>query len=441
MGNDMSSFSQFTGGGFVGEITAAPSGTWQANPTFNGREYLKTGVVKAYSSTYSTLSTNLPTATSQTTSTATDTNWSNYISGGLSNYKGYKLEKGGSYYYLFLMGNYQNYSNVILFSYGTSLTSAPAGNSGSYGNYGVYDSITFNGYAIWQLIYNNSGAATQSCSIGYSNSTTQTYVTDDAAVLYGRVFAASPTLCTSVRVANLNGATANIKTSTNGTTWTDRTPSITTSASSVVRAVYSTVGSTFIYVTDNGTIYTTPDGYTLTARTTPAGTPSPGSVYGPSMCVAAGPSATLISLGGYTSAGGPYLLRTTDGVNFTLINLATANNLGGAFTANIVPQIVYDTTTSRFLMSALSNGNVYAYSSDGITWTLASTKIYATASKTEYSGMNMVAGDLIICIGGASVANPCIFSNRILGSPDYVGISSAQTFATGSGLSTYLRIA
>lgn len=438
----MSYFSQFTSGGFVGEIVAAPSGTWQANPTVNGQEYLKTGNVKTYTSTYAALAANFPTATAQNSnSPVTSSNFVTTDTAYQYGAVGAKLEQDSTHFYFVWQYAAQNTTpqgkGVY---YGPTLTTAYSNTYGAQ-NSSIYDSITFNNQALWSYfapLYGGAGYIIR----GNGGSPTTVISSLPGYKMFAATTGAS--LCVAVGTETADTTSGFIHTSTNGTSFTARTAS-TSMGGVVARLGYSQTGGTFIYVTNSGNIYTATDGYTLTSRTKPSGMPNPSQTYGNSNYHGSSPTVALISIGGGTTAAGPYLLRTTDGTSFSLVDLSTVSGLSGAFTGNISPRLIYDGSTSKFVMVNPST-YTFAYSSDGLSWTLDSNKIEATQSKTIFWGINYNGTNLYITIGNSTStdtpgATPFDFSNKIGGTPNTVGISTAQTFASGSNLSTYIRIA
>lgn len=449
----MSYFSQFTGTQVpIGGTITAPQGLYQNNPTISGSEYLYLGILKPYTSTYAAFAAALPPATIQTATTSGVWSATTGIYGAPG--QGARLEKGGSYYYQFMFwagGN--QYADAYI--YGPSITSSPTAtvNNGATNAGTGNDSLTFNGNAIYtwsQNIYSGNSAV--------SSGALQNRYTESVAGF--NWLAASPTTAIAVRGNVENFATATsgfVKTSTNGTTWTNRTISITgaAAAETVSRVTWSTVGNCFIFVGSAGSIYTSPDGYTLTKRTTPSGMPATvsGSYVNNSLC-ANSSTATLISLGGLTGLNaGPYVLKTTDGTTFTVIDLSTASGLFGAYSYNpsgvypLVPQIAWDTTTSKFVIACCSiyyytGGQILAiaYSTnDGASWTLDSVKAL-TNGRNGFFGMNSTSdGNFFIGIGlsdqnSTKYVTPSFVNNKIgNGTPDYVG--------SGTATGQFIRIA
>lgn len=445
----MSYFSQFTGAQVpIGGIIQAPKGLYQVNPTISGSEYLQTGNVKAYSASYSSLVSALPPTGNQLPSTVGTWYSSCFQSSGALN--GWRVEKGGSYYYGFFMNGIGGYTGTF-WVYGPNIATTTG--SGATSNCYMYDSGSFNSNAICCF---NGSIYTGNSAVG--SGALQLRYTD---TIGAKMFAFSPTLGVAVRGGEyMNAATAGfVCTTTDGVTWTDRTLSVTgATAAYIRRATWSTIGNCFIFVTDTGLIYTSTDGYTWTSRTAPAGMPTAVSgYYGQASFSANTSSATLISLGGRSVTGGPYVLKTTNGTTFTLIDLSTAPGLAGSFSyapanANLpyTPNIAWDPTTSKLVISCTAGTyynqvpNAIAYSTDsGATWTLDSTKFNLSGLNT-ICGMNATPdGNFMIGLGGSDANNSGygtvhFYNNKVGTTPDYVGYSTATT--TG-GFTGFLRIA
>ena len=447
----MSTFTQFLGGSVpVGGIIQAPKGLYQVNPSISGSEYLQTGNVKAYSASYAGLVSAFP-PTGNQLPTSGGSWYYRTLQSGTGSFNGLRVEKGGTYYYgFFMQGNGAN--GGTLYAYGSSIGSAAVGSGGGANNY-ILDSGSFNSNAICSF---NTGIYTGNSAVGAG--ALQLRYTD---AVCGKMFAFSPTLGIAVRNNEaMNAATAGfVCTTTDGVTWTDRTLSVAGATAAYIRRVtWSTIGNCFIFVTDTGLIYTSTDGYTLTSRTAPAGmTTSVTNYCGQTSFNANTSSATLISLGGRSVTGGPYVLKTTNGTTFTLIDLATAPGLAGTYSyapgnANspFTPNIAWDPTTSKLVISCTAGvyygnaSNAIAYSTDsGATWTLDSTKFLTTGENT-ISGMNATPdGNFMMGIGGSDGSNwaygtAYFWNNKVGNTPDYVGYS---TTVSTNGFTGYLRIA
>jgi hypothetical protein len=170
-----------------------------------------------------------------------------------------------------------------------------------------------------------------------------------------------------------NAAQSNLKTSTNGITWTTRTSFGTTSLGAL-----SVANNIFFYSGAGSAVKTSTDGITWTTRTIPVGNTSgtgPLVAYGNSTYVA------------YGSAGG--VATSTDAITWTTRAL-TANPTGSCRNLKYGP--------AGFI--ATYNGqNAYAYSTDGITWVTRSwandtgaAPIQVLNSDSKYVVFTSVAG-------------------------------------------------
>lgn len=175
----------------------------------------------------------------------------------------------------------------------------------------------------------------------------------------------------SNRLAQTSGY---IITSTDGLTWTNRTPSGAPNLSYLRRLTYSTTGNCFIYVISDGRVYTSTDGYTLTNRT--LGLPLPyangrtANVVsfnaGQSRLSAHSNSNTIILLNANT------MLHTQNGVSYGIRSFNDTPNLthfiGGYGGGNSTSIVYYN---NNFIIMAPGIGGRTVYSDDdGVTWKL-----------------------------------------------------------------------
>lgn len=445
----MSTLTQFTGTTPIGGTTTFSTSTYGTNPTLNGAEYLAAGYTKPYSATYATFYNTVPSGTTQipTTNANSDNTWTLTANVTSAQNNGAKLEYSsvGTNYWYFWMGTQNASFPGNAYAYGSSISSTST--SIVNGSYVGYDSITFAGYALFSFLSSPTYLAYR-CS---TTATTAFSVTTPIG------WAASPSLCVGVQMGTaITNSSGFVTSSTNGTTWTAQTPSILMSGTRIYRVAYSTVGGVFIYVSNDGTIYTSTDGFTLTQRSSPSGMPTAFgliTVFGNQFFTANSPSATIISIGGGNAGGGPYLLRTTNGTTFTLIDLSNTGN--GAFAlqnssgTRATPIVTYDTTTSKFVMTnamgttTLTNNPApfYATSTDGITWTLDSFKVSSAFSYAIPAGIGMANNNFYVSIGNNNGTNafvtPCFFNSKIGAAPDLVGNPSSPS----QGSIAYARIA
>lgn len=449
----MSQFTQFLpqGDSFPGEMIAGPATTWGGNPIFSGKEYLRTGLIKAYSSDYLGLLQALPTAciANQNTSVASDSGWwGHYVAPGYS-YANYAYAPpsiyslGGNIHLHYPTTSGGAGGTYYASKFGSSLSATPTlefavprnGTNASTGSNCLFNGRIFITYYSYDpnigwtnYIYSSTGGA-------YSTSYT-------GAVPVG-TFAQSPSLL--INASNINSTSAaRIVTTTNGTTWTDRTSNVIIPGNQA-RFFYSTVASAFFYIGSTGTIYTSTDGYTWTAQTAPSGMPA--SIGGNSFSTYVDtPTASYVMLGAPNTSS-TYMLKITGLTTYQLIDLATtgSGNLVGLFsgTNGMIPYLNYNGTYIY-----MNYGRVRAYTTDGINWTLdtqLNTATYPTYN-IIYPVNNFINNDVWYTWAyhaGASSSSviPFDYTGKSFGAtPDFVGSASALAFASGSSLSTYFRI-
>lgn len=158
-----------------------------------------------------------------------------------------------------------------------------------------------------------------------------------------------------------------IFTSTDGLTFTSQTSSV-SSGSSVVAAAWSPTAAAFIYLNNTGVSHTTADGFTLTARgvvvtgATAVAVQSPASAYS-----ASSPTSTIFSVD-LTVAGVATrsLLRTTNGAAYS----STLVSSFSGTTPTTPPRIEYiDGAYFLYLFSDTATQRVcHKSTDDGLTW-------------------------------------------------------------------------
>jgi len=446
----MSQFTQFLpqGDSFPGEMIAGPATVWGGNPTFSGKEYLRTGLIKTYSSEYQGLLEALPTAcvANANASVAGNTGWYGlyYAAGysyGIYNYAPPSIYNLGGNFHLHYPTNSGGGGNAFYPSkWGASLDSAPnlifpcptGGTDTLTGDNYLFNNRIFVYYSYWdgawqRKIWSSTGGA---YSISYGG-----------AVPVG-TFAASPSLLINAGSIDSTVA-ARIITSPDGVTWTDRISNL--SIGTQRRLFYSTAAAAFFYINSVGGIYTSTDGYNWTAQTAPAEMPA--SVAGSSTATWVDtPTATYVMIGAPNTSS-TYMLKITGLTTYQLIDLATtgSGNLVGLFsgTSGMIPYLNYNGTYIY-----MNYGKVRAYSTDGINWTL-DTQLNnnpVPTYNTIYPVRNFINNDVYYVwtyAGGTAYASaiPFDYTGKSFGAtPDFVGSASTVTFATGSSLSTYFRI-
>lgn len=469
----MSLVTQFLpqGDSFAGETIPGLTSAWGINPTFAGREYLATGYLKTYSADYATLAANFknyvanynteqwgvvdPFARTYNPPTGSwSRNYYNNSGGqtaGLLAYKIYYL--GGNFHSVFHHFTNQPIGDgyaIYGASFGTTATNGllqPGNTGGTQAQFRVEDSCLFNNYlfvgraaASGYNEFDRSSGSSYTTSV-YSAAGSQLRITE------AYLMAASPTrMLIFFNLTDGNASTVNgsVVYTDNGTSFTTTSTSanIYPSGSSASnrgmrRLCWSTAGNCFIGVMSNGSIYTSPNGITWTQRTSPSGMPTSIAYVGNSHgCFSAhSSSVSLISLG--STGNATYLLRTTDGINFTLVDIGTFNL---PFFQNSTPVLVWDGTT--FIAA---NGNFWFLSTDGATWI----QDYAKVSTPNNYGAGLISyanGELwsIGRLAPNSLDGGTTYSKwngrYNLAPPQVVGDATARTWAGSSSYTPFIRI-
>ena len=431
----MSVLSQFMGGDAT-EIGQVIPTTGAMNYFVSGsKEYLRTGFLRAYSASYSTLRSRSPYVCWVDLSvTNVAPSFSGFTIGGNA-----RILHDGTRYWLARCSQSsqtsQMYSSTDLVTWtgsqpnasviirdvtrvGTGTNIVAVGGDGSSTN-----------------IWTSSGTATM--SNGSTPWTTQ--LVSVASNTAGNLVVAI--------TGNTTTNTDNILTSTNGTTWTTR--SGTGGNNFTMQAVtWSPCSNAFFIIggnTSSISMNRTTDGFTQTAiwnsDTTAGGIDSsfPSSFE---MFIAHSPTATIIS-----QTGGR-LRRTTDGTTWTVIDL---NNVNGSslLTQGGTPsayKIFYDSVSARFICfidstTANATGVYTLYSSDnGLTWfpyfayrLSDSPKPYVISSANNQTlVLNHNTGNSASNISNAT--NDIAQAN-----PDWIG-STSVIYGSGSTVATHMRI-
>lgn len=370
----MSSFTQFTGSNVpFGQLV--PLWDDRNNPTVNGIEYLKTGVIKGLTG-YSSLVSDFPSlGLNVQTGTA-------YGYTGAANSTHFYLTDGTRYYV---------FSNNATPNYGTSVTSAWT-TSLSGGN-AVNDVCRFGTSGTLIAVGNTTS------NNFYVSGTSGTAFTTTGGIM--KVVASNTAGTLAVLGAfTLNGGAGYIYTSTNGTTWTSRTPTA-GAGEDLVRAMWSPVGNCFVYINSAATVYTTTDGFTLTSRGVPTNlvVGTVGTGLGNNNHCASSASSTLFAV---TQNSVRYIVKTTNGTSYTATAVSSLfpNNLS---TTTIPPKLVYMNGAYYALFSQPINypqSNLYKSVDEGATWTAVANIFiapYARASNGPYfiDYVNVFNGNII----------------------------------------------
>lgn len=339
----MSSFTQFTG-------SAVPFGQlislWgdQTNPTIDGIEYLKTGVLKS-STGYSSLVSNWPSL------------GLNVQTGSAYSFEG---GNGGNNFYLTDGTRYYVFSSAAGVSaiYGTSATSAwttPVAGSNAINDvcrFGTSGTLI----AVGTTATNNY----------YVTGITATAIPTTTAIMFTTASNTAGTLAVMCR-AVFNGVNQ-IWTSTNGTTWTSRTPTGSATSSNIVRAMWSPVANCFVYLDSTAVAWTTTDGYTLTSRGVPTGLAA-GAVNDTGLAnnlfCASSASSTLFTIQ-QSSVG--YIVKTTNGTSYTA---TPVSSLFPGKSTSTYPKLVYmNSAYYAIFVNGINapSSNIYKSVDEGATW-------------------------------------------------------------------------
>lgn len=490
----MSTLTQFLpqGDSSPGDFVLAFSANWGANITFGNKEYLQTGFTKTYSSEYDTLAQNARTTILNSEEVTFSTAWNGITNAAFPNRRFVTgptsiFTTGG---YLHIVNNFVSDSgaggNLVNVSLDTpesyasttlSGTSPPVGPGqlNVQGQY-CYGSTYFKSYVILSAGGAKSGASEGDIWSSNGSGYISRVNFAPAKVFF---FSASPSICIGLNSGTDQTIGGNVYTSTNGTTFTATSATVNFQAqSSIYQFCYSKAGDVFIVVTGNGKIYTAPGstGLTYTERTAPSGMPAAsagakqiGASYSQVNWYGTTDTETLISVG-QVDATATYLLKTTDGTSFTLVNLVQiAPELIGLVVGFNNISVTLQYADNKYWLCAGAN---MAFSSDGgNTWTVDYSKY-----RSSFTSGNLAAGSsyfkfswggdgvggctkklygdirngvinngyVPLSIGEVNSGNGSrfIYMNEryALSSPQLVGATSVVTVATGSTMSVYLRI-
>lgn len=335
------------------------------NPTISGKEYLRSGIIKAIAG-YSDLLTKLP---------GMIWNVGTLLGSGSAVGADAYVVHAGSTYYAFASGVTPKYSATLAAwaAVGNDSSTAPR-DAFSFGVYAIevtsgscyYFSGSL-GAAIAGISNRNCGAANAAGTLG--------------------VLCFMPT------------GVGSIHTSTDGVAWTSRTPSGGT-AGGIYRAAWSIPAGAFIYLRSDGNAYTTADGYTLTAQ---------GSCGVASVAIENLASRFNLSLADRNlfSVKGTYggaantccLVKTLDGITYTAATWLSLTGISPASTpviSNVNGTLV---AIIRFESKASDAGVVFTSADSGDTWTraavpmLAESPYSAKLANVQYLNASIVSVD------------------------------------------------
>ncbi len=392
----MSVFTQFT-------TNTTPFGQliplWdtKTNPTIDGVEYLRTGTLKSstgYSSlvsNYPSLGLNVPTGSS-------------YAMGSGSAGRGVCLTDGTRYYYFS--------SNSI--SYGTSVTSAwtatislPQGAPTDACRFGTSST----------LLYVQAG----NVFLNYLVGTTATAVNTTNSMY---VCASNTAGTLAVMVGGTGALANNIWTSTNGTSWTSRTPSG-AAGRNVYKATWSPVANAFIYIDTSFEVYTTTDGFTLTSRgflSGFTGSMATASYNAQTASNASSPTSTLMAF----QDSQTWITRTTNGTSYTTSSVASL--FGPSVPTNVIPRLQYMNGAYYAEIPTgylLPQTQVFKSTDDGVTWSPVANIAIPPYTAT---GSNNYALDQFVVLNGNIIA--IVY----LGNTNYYAVLSSYDTANFIGV-------
>jgi long-chain fatty acid transport protein len=249
-----------------------------------------------------------------------------------------------------------------------------------------------------------------------ADGSTLTYVNVSAGKSYVNA-AAKPDGSLAVIIKELTAAAGNIATSSDGATWTARTPSGATGGSGEVYSVgWSPCASAWVMAKEDGTVYTSANGYDFTARTAPVIVENRHDAS--SRYIASSATSTLIA-----HAGGD-LLRTTDGTTWTLITTA---DLFSGLSESITFTICH--VGGAYWLTA-DNGWLATSTDDGLTWA-RHYGLVGGGGSNEVNFLGGVNGKILALTGDGHVNE-----YTTLAAPTHIGVVDASTDLANP----YLRI-
>lgn len=423
----MSVLSQFIGGD---NILVGQSILMQGAMSYftnNNQEYLRNGFLKSYTATYAPYKNRCPSACyvdadAVSTSTNIGSAGNNFIF----------WDSVASKYFL-ILGDYSTANGGSTFTSTDLLTWTSE--QDNFGAMSTYDAVRM-GNKIIRCGYNASNQAMQYRTDGTPNFSQIT----NSATTY-RSIASNPagTLAVALTGGANSLAAGNIETSTNGTTWTQRTGTGVSSAS-LYAVTWSPAANAFLFIGSSGTaviINKTTDGYTQTNVLSDTSV----SIYSNYFTntgkhyIAHSPSVTLIV------CDNGKLKRTTDGTSWTTVDITSqVNSLYLSNNAN--RRILYDPVNAVFMLSSL-NSNTWLSSPDGITWTpkymIKSDVLDVSYSLSHYFAVNnQVLGAVM---NGSNLYKILkLTAAAAKTNPDWVGGFTQQT-SNNYGPYIYTRIA
>lgn len=405
----MRSSSIFGGGGVpVGGLV--PMFGTTDNPTINGQEYLRTGVLKAISG-YASFAASNPQAAYQ----AIAPKAKNGVQNG-------SIRFAAGRYYAF------GYAGAARTT--TALTTAWSATT-VWTNGNIYDAAAMNGrvFGVYLAdVFSFAGSAATVYSALQNGTNCAVNGTGTLGAIFYQTNAAGGSLTT-----------------TDGLNFTSRTTTA-TSNTNTVASTWQQITSTFAVLGVNGRIYTCTDGFTFTERAVITGvSPTLNSVaqfgsqqlasdYAASTSTVTCFSAGIDTLTFQIPQG--YLIRSTDGINFA----ATPwTSLIPGIASSTVPRI-FAVGSTLYAMAAYSltgDRSVWHSSTDGgLTWNQLSLLVPTqqwTNNAYSVSGISYANGEFIAIPSGSGGPNEGYLSTSTLGATHIGAYSPAQASATGAG--------
>lgn len=436
----MSTLTQFFGTSTpLGTLSYFPSGYMGTNTdfTYNGSEYLATGVFKAYNSSYAGFLQQCPGAGYLLAPQILAGYQQSYpialMYAGTTYYQVQAESSSGAYVMAWcssLTGTYS--TSGMIYSTNATLLDATI-----FGSLVISTGININGSGDYETYYTN-GANMYSGTV--LNNPPATY-----GIIQYMAANSAGTLAIGIGASLSASSEYGCFTTTNGYSWTNATSD--TTISNVTAVCWSPVANAFILVGGSTTpvIYTTTNGYNFTSRTFPSGITALPYLSSPAQMTgyfytASSSTSTLIS------TGTGKLIRATSATAYTTVDLTSY------FGTTTRPIISYDSSSSTYFAS--TSGALLYSTDDGVTW---NQQVYswtetATASASNFGGpthpyaVHYIGGTRVGTFtynsGGYNQYNFYNIGTKYLTSttPDYIGTRYPNNVYGGSGVNTTLAL-
>lgn len=195
------------------------------------------------------------------------------------------------------------------------------------------------------------------------------------------------TLAVTVSASGLGDALGDVYTSTDGVTWTARTPSVAIRA--ITRCFWSPTLSAFVYKNDVGTFFKTADGYTMSTLTLPG----------------SGTSRHIVDTGSILYASyNANLYSSPDGITWTLVGPIGVASSSLYYAGGIL--FAPSTSVTRCVIST-DNGvsfitPYFTRSDDGV-----------YGQSANLSGVCTIDGEVSVIMGTELILNPIVVPNAV----------------------------